>query len=176
MVEIRNENDLKKLNHTNNLIQAYITRYLQYFLKEYECSDISEFGTFFFLESIEDCKRHKEMGLSLPLDKATYEFTDRLSIIGKNEKVELLHSCFVLTNDYAISVFAEPETLTAEIINNLLEDINRNGYNCIGKPEPLKGDKSGYWSVRIDEKNRLIFKIDNEIVEIMQCGTHYGDK
>ena len=62
------------------------------------------------------------MGLSLPLEKATYEFTDRLSIIGKNEKVVVLHSCFVLTNDYAISVFAEPETLTAEIINNLLED------------------------------------------------------
>ena len=122
MVEIRNENDLAKLNHTNGLIQAYITRYLQYFLKEYECSNISEFGAFFFLESIEDCKRHKEMGLSLPLDKATYEFTDRLSIIGKNEKVELLHSCFVLTNDYAVSLFAEPETLTAEITNNLLED------------------------------------------------------
>ena len=61
-------------------------------------------------------------------------------------------------------------------INNLLKDIDRNGYNCIGKPEPLKGDKSGWWSVRIDEKNRLIFKIENEIVEITQCGTHYGDK
>ncbi len=122
MVKIQDENDLKKLNHTNNLIQAYITRYLQYFLKTYECSDISEFGAFFFLESIEDCKRHREMGLSLPLDKSIYEFTDRLSIIGKNEKVELLHSCFVLTNDYAVSLFAEPVTLTTEIINNLLED------------------------------------------------------
>ena len=61
-------------------------------------------------------------------------------------------------------------------INNLLKDIDRNGYNCIGNPEPLKGDKSGWWSVRIDEKNRLIFKIENEIVEITQCGTHYGDK
>lgn len=129
MVEIRNENDLAKLNHTKGLIQAYITRYLQYFLKEYECSDISEFGAFFFLESIEDCKRHKEMGLSLPLEKATYEFTDRLSIIGKNEKVEVLHSCFVLTNDYAISVFSEPETLTTEIINNLLEDSTERTIN-----------------------------------------------
>ena len=61
-------------------------------------------------------------------------------------------------------------------INNLLKDIDRNGYNCIGKPEPLKGDKSGWWSVRIDEKNRLIFRIENEVVEIIQCGTHYGDK
>ena len=61
-------------------------------------------------------------------------------------------------------------------INNLLKDIDRNGYNCTGKPEPLKGDKSGWWSVRIDEKNRLIFKIENEVVEITQCGTHYGEK
>ena len=41
---------------------------------------------------------------------------------------------------------------TLNRINNLLKDIERNGYNCIGKPEPLKGDLSGWWSVRIDEK------------------------
>ena len=39
-------------------------------------------------------------------------------------------------------------------INKLLESIERNGYNCIGKPEPLKGDLSGYWSAEIDQKNR----------------------
>lgn len=61
-------------------------------------------------------------------------------------------------------------------INNLLKDIDRNGYNCIGKPEPLKGNLSGWWSVRIDEKNRLVFKIENETIEIYECGTHYGDK
>ena len=65
---------------------------------------------------------------------------------------------------------------TLKRINNLLKDIDRNGYNCIGKPEPLKGELSGWWSVRIDEKNRLIFKIENEVVEITQCGTHYGEK
>ena len=65
---------------------------------------------------------------------------------------------------------------TLKRINNLLKDIDRNGYNCIGKPEPLRGELSGWWSVRIDEKNRLIFKIENEVVEITQCGTHYGEK
>ena len=65
---------------------------------------------------------------------------------------------------------------TLNRINNLLKDIDRNGYNCIGKPEPLKGDQSGLWSARIDEKNRLIFKIENETIEIYQCRTHYGDK
>ena len=65
---------------------------------------------------------------------------------------------------------------TLKRINKLLMDINRNGYQCIGKPEPLKGDLSGYWSVRIDEKNRIVFRITEKNIEIMQCGSHYYDK
>ncbi len=65
---------------------------------------------------------------------------------------------------------------TLKRINKLLQEINRNGYNCMGKPEPLKGNLSGWWSVRIDEKNRLIFKIENETIEILECRNHYGDK
>lgn len=64
----------------------------------------------------------------------------------------------------------------AKKINRLLQDIDRNGYNCTGKPEPLSGDLSGFWSVRIDEKNRIVFRIKNGTIEIAQCGTHYGDK
>ena len=63
---------------------------------------------------------------------------------------------------------------TLKKINGLLVDIDRNGYNCIGKPEPLKGNLSGYWSVRIDKRNRIVFRIDGNILEILQCGTHYG--
>ena len=65
---------------------------------------------------------------------------------------------------------------TLKKINNLLKDIDRNGYECIGQPEPLTGDLSGYWSVRIDKENRLVFKVEDEIIEIVQCKTHYGDK
>lgn len=65
---------------------------------------------------------------------------------------------------------------TLKRINKLLMDINRNGYQYIGKPEPLKGDLSGYWSVRIDEKNRIVFRITEKNIEIMQCGSHYYDK
>ena len=64
---------------------------------------------------------------------------------------------------------------TLKRINRLIEDIQRNGYNTIGKPEPLKGDLSGFWSVRIDNKNRLIFKINNGALEIWQCSNHYDD-
>ena len=68
------------------------------------------------------------------------------------------------------------DKVTLKRINRLLKDINRNGYNCTGQPEPLSGDLAGYWSVRIDGKNRIVFKIYDENLEIIQCGTHYRDK
>ena len=62
-------------------------------------------------------------------------------------------------------------------INRLLKDIDRYGYECSGKPEPLKGDLSGYWSVHIDQKNRIVCRIAGaENLEILQCGAHYGDR
>ncbi len=65
---------------------------------------------------------------------------------------------------------------TLKRINKLLNDIDRNGYNCIGKAEPLKYDLSGLWSVRIDHDNRIVFKIANDNLYIAQCGAHYRDK
>lgn len=58
----------------------------------------------------------------------------------------------------------------------LLKDIERNGYSGIGKPEALKGDLSGYWSRRIDECNRIVYRIKDEMIQIVQCGSHYRDK
>lgn len=60
-------------------------------------------------------------------------------------------------------------------INLLIQDISRNGYEGIGKPEPLRGDLSGWWSRRIDDTNRLVYRIRNGQLEIAQCRTHYGD-
>jgi Txe/YoeB family toxin of toxin-antitoxin system len=51
----------------------------------------------------------------------------------------------------------------------------RNGYEREGKPEPLKHDLSCYWSVKIDEANRLIFKISEDILKIAACRGHYED-
>ena len=65
---------------------------------------------------------------------------------------------------------------TLKRINSLLKDIDRNGYKCKGKAEPLSGNLAGFWSVRIDEKNRIVFRIVNGALEIAQCRTHYGDK
>ncbi len=62
---------------------------------------------------------------------------------------------------------------TLRRINRLLMDIDRNGYNCTGSPESLKGNLQGYWSVRIDKKNRIVFRIKDGILEIIECGGHY---
>jgi len=65
---------------------------------------------------------------------------------------------------------------TLKRINTLLKDIERNGYNGIGNPEPLKHDLSGFWSVEIDKKDRIVFRIKDGKLEIAQCGSHYRDK
>lgn len=65
---------------------------------------------------------------------------------------------------------------TLKRINRLLKDIDRNGYDGIGKPEPLTSDLSGYWSRRIDDANRIVYRIESETIKIVQCGSHYRDK
>lgn len=44
------------------------------------------------------------------------------------------------------------------------------------KPEPLTGDLAGYWSRRIDDCNRIVYKIKDDTIMIAQCGSHYKDK
>jgi len=65
---------------------------------------------------------------------------------------------------------------TLKRINMLIRDISRNGYSGIGKPEPLTGNYSGYWSRRIDDSNRIVYRIYDDRIEIVQCKSHYGDK
>ncbi|MCO7126514.1 Txe/YoeB family addiction module toxin [Sporolactobacillus shoreicorticis] len=58
-------------------------------------------------------------------------------------------------------------------INMLLKDIERNKYHGLGKLEKLKGDLSEWYSVRIDKANRIVFKIENDTLYVLQCRTHY---
>lgn len=72
----------------------------------------------------------------------------------------------------------EQDRKTLRKINKLITDIERNGEaEGIGKPEPLKENLSGYWSRHINEKDRLIYRINEDgELEIAQCRAHYGDK
>ena len=55
---------------------------------------------------------------------------------------------------------------TLRRINLLIKDAERNPYTGLGKPEPLRGDLSGFWSRRIDEKNRLVYHFSSDFLEI----------
>ena len=58
-------------------------------------------------------------------------------------------------------------------INELLRDISRNPYDGIGKPEPLKFHYAGFWSRRIDEEHRLIYRVVEHEIQIAKCRFHY---
>lgn len=62
---------------------------------------------------------------------------------------------------------------TLKRINQLIRDTERDPFNGIGKPEPLKGELSGFWSRRIDDVNRLVSRVNDDILEILSCKGHY---
>lgn len=59
-------------------------------------------------------------------------------------------------------------------INALVQDISRNGNEGIGKPEPLRHEFGGYWSRRITDEHRLIYRYAGEHIFIASCRYHYG--
>lgn len=67
----------------------------------------------------------------------------------------------------------EQDRKTLRRINKLITDIQRNPFDGIGKPEPLKGTFNGWWSRRIDEVNRIVYYVENNIVYIVACKGHY---
>ncbi len=62
---------------------------------------------------------------------------------------------------------------TLKRINDLLRDVERSRFSGLGKPEPLKGDLTGFWSRRIDDVNRLVYRIRVGVLEIASCRGHY---
>lgn len=58
-------------------------------------------------------------------------------------------------------------------INLLLKDISRHPFDGIGKPEPLKHKYSGFWSRRIDNEHRLIYRVVDDKIQIAKCRHHY---
>jgi len=62
---------------------------------------------------------------------------------------------------------------TLKRLNALITDAERSPFSGIGKPEPLKGELSGYWSRRIDDVNRLVYRVRDDTLEILSCRGHY---
>jgi len=67
----------------------------------------------------------------------------------------------------------ENDKKTVKRINNLIKDIKRTPYAGLGKPEPLKHNWTGYWSRRISQSDRLIYKYVDESILIAQARFHY---
>ena len=64
---------------------------------------------------------------------------------------------------------------TLRRINALIKDIQRSPFEGIGKPEPLKENRTGWWSRRIDDINRIVYKVETGQIVIAQCRTHYSN-
>lgn len=74
-------------------------------------------------------------------------------------------------SDYVYWQVEDRKTLRR--INKLIQDMLRDPYHGLGKPEPLRYDLAAYWSRRIDETNRIVYKVSGDILIIAQCRTHY---
>ena len=70
--------------------------------------------------------------------------------------------------------WAEQDRKIQKRIVTLITEILRNPYQGIGKPEPLKHDLKGYWSRRITEEHRLVYRVDADTVTVIACKYHYG--
>ncbi len=70
--------------------------------------------------------------------------------------------------------FVEHDRKLVKRINQLIQDILRTPFEGIGKPEPLKGDLSGYWSRRINDEHRLVYTVKGDDLRVIACRYHYG--
>ncbi|WP_455425123.1 Txe/YoeB family addiction module toxin [Dryocola sp. LX212] len=62
---------------------------------------------------------------------------------------------------------------TLRRINKLIEEAQRTPFSGLGKPEPLRGNLSGFWSRRINDADRLVYSVNDELLIIIQCRLHY---
>lgn len=62
---------------------------------------------------------------------------------------------------------------TLSKINILIKEMQRSPFGGQGKPEPLRGNLTDYWSRRIDKANRIVYKVENDTLVIAACRGHY---
>jgi toxin YoeB len=67
----------------------------------------------------------------------------------------------------------EADKATSRKLNALIRECQRHPFEGTGKPEPLKGDLSGFWSRRITREHRLVYRVTASAIEVVQCRYHY---
>ncbi len=83
-------------------------------------------------------------------------------------KITFTPDAFKEYNDWVVRDFDVVQKIVL-----LLRDIQNDPFRGLGKPEPLKGNYSGYWSRRITHSDRLIYRVSNSDIEIVKCCGHY---
>jgi toxin YoeB len=73
--------------------------------------------------------------------------------------------------DYTYWIDQDKKTLKK--INRLIDDALRNPFEGLGKPEPLRENYTGFWSRRIDDKNRLVYAVSDNAISVIGCRFHY---
>ncbi len=124
MIKIEYKKDLilLKKHEISPIIAEYICDYFRLLTKENHTEDLTELGAIYFLERLEDEENYGLMGLTKPLEQSFPEFSELLILKKLNENKKILHSCFVMSNSYAISIFAEIGTLKNSTEEHLLSD------------------------------------------------------
>jgi toxin YoeB len=74
-------------------------------------------------------------------------------------------------DDYQYWQANDPDTLAK--VNELIKDCRRSPFSGIGKPEPLKGNYKGWWSRRVTQEHRLVYRVEADVLWINQCRYHY---
>jgi toxin YoeB len=74
-------------------------------------------------------------------------------------------------NDYLY--WQKTDRKVAERINALIKDIQRTPFEGVGKPEPLKHGLSGYWSRRINDEHRIVYRVEDDVLQVAQLRYHY---
>ena len=85
--------------------------------------------------------------------------------------IEALHWSLKAWGDY--EYWQGEDRKTSKRINKLIKDTVRTPFKGLGKPEPLKANLSAYWSRRIDDQNRLVYKVTDNALAIVSCRFHY---
>ena len=75
-----------------------------------------------------------------------------------------------------VALLKKEDKLLLVKLMDLLMDILQNPYQGIGHPEPLKGNLTGFWSRQISKKHRVIYQVDEEVVLVVGCYGHYGER
>lgn len=127
MIKIFNQFCINESN-LDSRIKKYLSLYLCNLQNTYGISDgcsIEKYGLLYYLENHDDILNCAQMGLTEPFKNIPFEFVQRIHIITRSEELTLLHSCCILNNDVAVSIFFEESLPDAEtriiLLDNLTE-------------------------------------------------------